>query len=246
MKILLALLLATTFALPAAADGIRGVPIFGKWIPDPDGEGHISIGEISELRDIDTNELVGYVFHRDFRSYYIDLNEGQPHIEAWDFPLNCQSLQNPEGKECFDSRLARVTFVPYLGDRFLGELKVSIDQERNLFRATVNGETFLEVEGEGMTITGGVVKEDLQRMPEELVDPAVTCADGITCVRALVFGRLAHDQPRLSDKAQILVRDGRTAHVGSLKVFKPKASLNGSPHRFKTEQDLLVGLGFGL
>lgn len=91
MKLFFALLTALAFSAPAFGDGIRGIPIFGNLAPDPDGEGHFLVGEISELRDIDSNELVGYVFHRPFRSYYIDLNEGQPHIEAWDFPLSCSS-----------------------------------------------------------------------------------------------------------------------------------------------------------
>ncbi|NUM88292.1 MAG: hypothetical protein HUU37_03725 [Bdellovibrionales bacterium] len=232
-------LLLLVFSVPAWAGGMRAVPIFSHWAPDPRGVGRVLVGEISELRDLDSNVLIGYVFHRDFRSYYIDLNDGQPHLEAWDFPLQCAG-------ECRDSRLARVTFVPYLENRFLGSVQVYIDEARNVFRATVGGETLLEVEGDGMTITGGIVREDLTRAPQELMNPAVACAEGITCIRALTFGRLAHDGPRAGDHALIQTRQGRRAFVESGKVFRPRTHEYASPHRFNTETDLLHALELGL
>lgn len=63
-------------------------------------------------------------------------------------------------------------------------------------------------------------------MPDELKDPAVACASEITCVRALVFGRLAHDGPRFTDKAQVFIRDGRQASVGNLRLFQPRERLD--------------------
>ncbi len=225
------LLLFSPYVFAMESFGWRSVPVYGKYVPE--GDGWRIVGEISRLTDTDTGEFVGFNFFRDFRSYFILQNHGQPIIEAWDFPLNCP------GGECPDSKLARVVFVPYLDNKMMGDLTGEKDEARGVFQISINETPILTVIGETMEISDGIIKEDLSRMPEMLRDPAISCSTEISCIRSLAFGKLGYEDLAPKALSTVFFRTGEQQIVPNLILFKPRPDYFANPLRLATEKDLV-------
>lgn len=225
--------LSTANASPASLRaGWRGETVYGKYIPD--GPGWKVIGEIIKVTDLDTGELVGYHYYRDERSIWVMRNHGQPFLESWDFPADCPI------NGCSDSKMARVTFLGYKNAELLGELQFKLDEVNKQILFTVNNELLLQVDGETMQIVNGLIVEDTGKPPKELLDPAVYCAKGITCIRSLAFGRLAHEDIRPFMTSDVSWSDGTKQKVQNLSIYGKSPDDANSPEAFlfRTEEEL--------
>jgi len=202
--------------------------IYGKY--KPIGNGWETIGEISEITDADTNKLIGYHFYRKTRSYFIFPNDGQPYFEAWDFPSVCM----PDG--CKDSRMARVTFIPYNGQKFLGEIKINLNEAEGKFQFEVNNNYLLELDLETMNPVGGIIEENSSIEPKEWENPAIQCSKiNITCVRSLAYGRLAHQNISSDFTSLIQWRDGSLQEVPNSLLYNPGLAHSGFLYSSETD-----------
>ncbi len=199
----------------AQTDTWREKTLYGKYLPK--GPGWEIVGEINEITDVEKNQVVGYDFSRETRNYFIMVNDGQPYLEAWDFPNTC-----PGG--CHDSKMARVTFIPFKGINFLGELRWEINKTLGLFRFFVNDQLFLSVNMESMNPEDGIILEDSSVAPKELRDPSIICNSSVTCIRSLAFGQLAHENISKNYQSQVHFSDGVEALVPNNKLYNPARS----------------------
>ena len=193
--------------------GWRSEVVYGKYIPE--GPGWRVVGELTRVVDIDTNEVMGYHHYRNFRSIWILVNKGQPYLESWDFPENCPLAG------CSDSRMARVTLIPYKSDNFLGKIEIELREEDRSLKAMVNQETLIEFDTETMNPIAGLLREDLNIPPKELLDPAIFCSSGITCLRALAFGRLPHQDLRAHMYTDVNWADGAKEKILNKLLYSP-------------------------
>ncbi len=211
---MLCLFVSNASAAKFAPQGWTEHEIWAKYVPTPDGVGQTDLGSVSAIVDDQSGVLFGYTFYRATRSVYVMVNDGQPYVEVWDDPNICP----PVG--CPDSNLARVTFIPYKEKNFLGTMSVVQDDAKKTLSIEVNGEKLLVINTDTIQIVGGIITENPNVPPQQLVDPAVQCASGTSCIRALAFGKLAHETLTSHSFSFIHWADGITTRAPNAALYK--------------------------